>query len=169
ELSAPDGVWFVTGNHEYYSGALQWLDWVRDAGWRPLVNEHAAIERSGDRLILGGVTDFRAERRLPEHRSDPAAAFAGAGQGARLLLAHQPKSVPQARGLDVALALCGHTHGGQYVPWNLLVEFFHPYVRGLNRDPDGAWVYVSRGTGYWGPPIRTGVPAELTLLTLRAV
>src|SRR2546422_10462883 len=100
------------------------------------------------------------------HVSDPAAAVAGApASDVRVLLAHQPKSAFAARAAGYDLQLSGHTHGGQYFPFNLLVRLFQPFVAGLHRL-EAMWLYVSRGTGYWGPPLRLGAPAEITLIQL---
>ena len=165
-LRATDGTYFVTGNHEYYWGVDAWLAEVRRLGLSTLVNEHRVIERDGARLIVGGCTDYSAHRLRPDHASDPAAAFAGAPEGLRLLLAHQPKSVRAAVRAAVDLQLSGHTHGGQFFPVSLFVGLAHPFTEGLGRLAR-TWIYVNRGTGYWGPPLRAGVPSEITALTLR--
>ncbi|HYG41585.1 MAG TPA: metallophosphoesterase, partial [Bordetella sp.] len=95
-----------------------------------------------------------------------AAALAGAPAGAiSLLLAHQPRSAAAAAPAGYSLQLSGHTHGGQFLPWNFFVRFQQPFTAGLRRFDD-MWVYTSRGTGYWGPPKRLGAPSEITLLTL---
>lgn len=167
-LRAPHGVYFVTGNHEYYAGAHAWIDELRRLGLRVLLNEHVAIERDGARLVLAGVTDFSAGHFDPAHRSDPNAALAGAPSDAavRVLLAHQPRSAVAAADAGFDLQLSGHTHGGQFLPWNLFVPMQQPYVAGLHRH-GSMWVYVSRGTGYWGPPKRFGAPSEITRIRLR--
>ncbi len=166
-LQAPLGTWFVTGNHEYYAGAEQWVEEVARLGLTPLMNAHRLLERGQARICLGGVTDYRAADLLPAHESDPEGAFAGAPEThLRLLLAHQPQSVFMARDLGVDLQLSGHTHGGQYFPYNYLVHLFQPFVAGLHRV-GGTWLYVSRGTGFWGPPNRAGSQSEITRLTLR--
>ena len=164
-LRAPHGVYFVTGNHEYYWDALAWVDEVRRLGLDVLVNEHRVLTRGAARWIVAGVTDYSARSILRRHASDPAKAVAGAPEAdLRILLAHQPKSVFAARKLDIDLQLSGHTHGGQFFPWNLVIGFFQPLAKGLGRF-DHTWLYVSRGTGTWGPPLRT-VPAEITELEL---
>lgn len=168
-LRAPHGVYVVTGNHEYYAGAHAWIDELRRLGLRVLLNEHVAIERDGATLVLAGVTDFSAGHFDPAHRSDPIAALAGAPAEAavRVLLAHQPRSAAAAAEAGFDLQLSGHTHGGQFLPWNLFVPMQQPYVAGLHRHRN-MWVYVSRGTGYWGPPKRFGAPSEITRIRLRA-
>ncbi len=167
-LRAPHGVYVVTGNHEYYAGAHAWIDELRRLGLRVLLNEHVAIERDGATLVLAGVTDFSAGHFDPAHRSDPKAALAGAPADAavRVLLAHQPRSAIAAAEAGFDLQLSGHTHGGQFLPWNLFVPMQQPYVAGLHRHRN-MWIYVSRGTGYWGPPKRFGAPSEITRIRLR--
>ena len=166
DLEAPEGVYFVTGNHEYYSGARSWCKKMADLGAHVLLNTHHLIERGKGRLLVAGVTDHRAGRILPQHASDPDAAMAGApDHDIRILLAHQPNSCRAAKPHEFDLQLSGHTHGGQMFPWNLLVHLAHDFSKGLNRFGRG-WVYVNTGTGYWGPPMRVGVQSEITLLRL---
>jgi predicted MPP superfamily phosphohydrolase len=164
-LVAPHGKYFVTGNHEYYWDAAGWVRELEGLGFRALVNGHHVIRQGTGRIVLAGVTDL-SSRGLPGHMSDPAAAVAGAPKSdVRVLLAHQPKSAFAARAAGYDLQLSGHTHGGQYFPFNLLVRLFQPFVAGLHRL-EAMWLYVSRGTGYWGPPLRLGAPAEITLIQL---
>ncbi len=165
-LRARDGVFCVTGNHEYYSGVEAWCQHFRKLGMTVLNNEHALIKRDDARLLLAGVTDIRAGKSHPGHASDPARALKGApAHDLSILLAHQPRSAAAAHKLGYALQLSGHTHGGQYFPWNLLVGLVQPIGQGLEKVGD-MWVYVSRGTCYWGPPVRSFVPAEITSLKL---
>lgn len=166
-LKANDGVFFVTGNHEYYSGALEWIAEVRRLGLTVLMNEHVVRRRDDAALVIAGVPDFTAHHFHPEHKSDPQRAAHGAppDAAARVLLAHQPRSAPEAAAAGFDLQLSGHTHGGQFFPWNLFVPLQQPFVAGLNRVRD-MWVYTSRGTGYWGPPKRFGAPSEITLVRL---
>jgi hypothetical protein len=166
KLRARHGVYFVTGNHEYYWDAEAWIAEVRRLGLTVLQNEQRLLVLGQAELVVAGVTDLSARSLLPAQRSDPARALAGAPPGAfKLLLAHQPRSVLAARKLGVDLQLSGHTHGGQFFPWNLVIGLFHPLAAGLGRF-DRTWLYVSRGTGTWGPPLRTGVPAEISLIRL---
>jgi len=159
-LQAPYGSYFVTGNHEYYWDVRGWIAELRRLGMEVLSNEHRLVQRGAGRLLLAGVTDLSAA-------SDPAAAVAGAPPSdVRVLLAHQPRSAFAAQAAGYDLQLSGHTHGGQYFPFNLLVRLFQPFVAGLHRL-ESMWLYVSRGTGYWGPPLRLGAPAEITLLELQ--
>jgi predicted MPP superfamily phosphohydrolase len=166
-LRARDGVYVVTGNHEYYSGAREWIAELRRLGLTVLMNEHVLHERDGAALMIAGVTDFTAHHYIEQHRSDAQQAGAGAVRevAVRILLAHQPRSAPAAAAAGFDLQLSGHTHGGQFWPWNLLVPLQQPYVAGLHRLRQ-LWVYTSRGTGYWGPPVRFGAPSEITRLRL---
>lgn len=166
-LAAPDGVFFVTGNHEYYSGAEQWIAEVRRLGLRVLLNEHVIRRRGEAAVMIAGVTDYTAQHFNPLHKSDPQLAAAGAPDdvAVKVLLAHQPRSAPAAAEAGFDLQLSGHTHGGQFFPWNLFVPLQQPFVAGLNRVRS-LWVYTSRGTGYWGPPKRFGAPSEITLVRL---
>lgn len=166
-LSARYGTFFVTGNHEYYSGAHAWIVEIRRLGVSVLLNEHVVIEHFGESVVVAGVTDISAHHFDPSHRSDPAAALAGAPENAavKVLLAHQPRSAFAAAKAGFHLQLSGHTHGGQFFPWNFVVKLLEPFAAGLHRLDD-LWIYVSRGTGYWGPPKRFGAPSEITLLRL---
>ena len=174
DLRSRHGTFFVTGNHEYYSGADGWIVELRRLGLTVLLNEHVVIAHPdaetarGIPLVLAGVTDYSGGHFDPAHRSDPLAALRGAPLDAvRVLLAHQPRSAAAAAEAGFDLQLSGHTHGGQFYPWNLFVRFQQPFTAGLNRLQN-LWVYTSRGTGYWGPPKRFGAPSEITCLTLVA-
>ena len=165
-LSARHGAFFVTGNHEYYSGAHAWIVEMRRLGVSVLLNEHVVLEHFGESIVVAGVTDLSAHHFDASHKSDPVAALAGAPQAAvKLLLAHQPRSAYAASKAGFDLQLSGHTHGGQFFPWNYVVKLFEPFTAGLHRLDD-LWLYVSRGTGYWGPPKRFGAPSEITHLKL---
>ncbi|RZI65828.1 MAG: metallophosphoesterase [Variovorax sp.] len=180
-LRARHGTFVVTGNHEYYAGAHAWIAELRRLGLRVLLNEHVLLGARGAKgaqtdeevgattLVLAGVTDFTAVHFDASQASDPHAALVGAPEAAttRVLLAHQPRSAPAALEAGFQLQISGHTHGGQFFPWNLFVPLQQPFVAGLHRLK-GMWVYTSRGTGYWGPPKRFGAPSEITLLRLVA-
>ena len=160
------GSFFVTGNHEYYSGAPEWTAHLRTLGLRVLNNEHVLLGHGSAQLVLAGVTDFAAHHFVASDRSDPRQALAGAPQAAvRVLLAHQPRSATAAAAAGFDLQVSGHTHGGQFWPWNLFVPLQQPYTAGLHRLQQ-LWVYVSRGTGYWGPPMRLGAPSEIAVIRL---
>ena len=166
-LESTHGTFFVTGNHEYYSGAPAWIAELRRLGVTVLLNEHVVLRHPHSDLVIAGVTDFSAGHFDATHRSDPHAAIAGAPASGtvRVLLAHQPRSAPEAQKAGFHLQLSGHTHGGQFMPWNLFVRLQQPFTAGLHRLLD-LWVYTSRGTGYWGPPKRFGAPSEITRLRL---
>jgi uncharacterized protein len=155
-LRAKHGVFFVTGNHEYYSGVEEWSRHLATLGVRVLRNERVRV---ADAFDLAGVDDPTGEPDLPR-------ALAGRTPDRPLvLLAHQPKAILEAEPHGVALQLSGHTHGGQLFPFNFLVRLQQPYIKGLNRH-GRALVYVSSGTGYWGPPMRVGTEAEITQISL---
>jgi len=166
-LSSRHGTFFVTGNHEYYSGAHAWIVELRRLGLQVLLNEHVVLQHDAAALVIAGVTDISAHHFDPAHRSNPHGAIADAPDHAliRVLLAHQPRSAHQAANAGFHLQLSGHTHGGQFWPWNFFVRLQQPFTAGLHRFED-LWVYVSRGTGYWGPPKRFGAPSEITHLRL---
>ena len=166
EIKSAVGNYFVTGNHEYYSGVIEWIAEVRRLGFTVLINEHRIITNGESKMLLAGVTDYRESRILPDHRSDPQKARnAAAKTDIKILLAHQPKSIFAAARSGYDLQISGHTHGGQFFPWNFVVGLTQPYVSGLNKHQD-TQIYVSRGTGYWGPPVRVGAPSEITLIKL---
>jgi uncharacterized protein len=164
DLRARDGVFFVTGNHEYYTGDVdEWLAWLSVNGIRPLRNERVPI---GDGFELAGTDDYSA--RGPGHGQDIPKALKGRdGNKPVLLMAHQPRSFNEAAGLGVDLQLSGHTHGGQIYPFTYIVALFQPYMAGLYQKGPSQ-IYVSRGTGTWGPPMRLGAPAEITEIELGA-
>lgn len=166
-LRSRHGTYFVTGNHEYYSGAQAWTDELRRLGMRVLMNEHVVLNCRDQQIVVAGVTDYSAHHFDPRQRSDPSVALQGAPASAavKILLAHQPRSAAAAAAAGFDLQLSGHTHGGQFWPWNHFVRFQQPFTAGLNRLQD-LWVYTSRGTGYWGPPKRFGAPSEITRIRL---
>jgi hypothetical protein len=167
DLRAKHGVYFVTGNHEYYSGVDEWLPELARLGVRTLRNEHVTIGEGDASFDLAGVDDFRARRFGRGHGPDLARALAGRNPEREVvLLAHQPKQIDEAAAHGVGLQLSGHTHGGQIFPWGLFVRLDQPYVTGLARHTEDTQIYVSRGTGYWGPPVRLGAPPEITLIEL---
>jgi predicted MPP superfamily phosphohydrolase len=166
-LNARHGAYFVTGNHEYYSGEAAWTAEFERLGLHVLMNEHVVVNHEGARLVVAGVADYSAHHFDPSQKSDPVAALKDAPRdaGARILLAHQPRSAPAAAAAGFDLQLSGHTHGGQFWPWMFFVRLQQPFTAGLHRLND-LWIYISRGTGYWGPPKRFGSPSEITRLRL---
>ncbi|WP_223162126.1 metallophosphoesterase [Salinicola halophyticus] len=167
-LNARHGTFCVTGNHEYYSEAEAWIAAFRRLGMRVLINESDYVEHDGAALAVAGITDLSAGYYVASHRSDPAAAARDIPTGmTRILLAHQPNSAPQAAEAGFDLQLSGHTHGGQLWPWSLLARRANRFLAGLGKE-GRMWIYTSRGTGYWGPPMRFGAPAEITRIRLTA-
>ena len=168
-LASDDRAFFVLGNHDYYSGAAPWTAHFEAMGFRVLRNAHVAIERGAARLVIGGVIDFAARIYDPEARPRPdLATDRDARPSFRLLLAHNPKIAPLAEQAGFDLQLSGHTHAGQFFPWTLIIHLVHgPHAAGLSRR-GRLWVYVSAGTGTWGPPVRLGTRPELTLLRIVA-
>jgi uncharacterized protein len=161
---------YITGNHEYYSGASGWLDRMAELGWDCLHNRHVVVDRDGAQLIVAGIDDLTAAGSgLAGHGADAGAALAGVDPALPvLLLAHQPKQVGTAVDHGVDLQISGHTHGGQMWPFHYLVRTDQPSVAGLTRHGARTQLYTSRGTGFWGPPFRIFAPSEITVLTLRA-
>jgi predicted MPP superfamily phosphohydrolase len=156
-------VFYVTGNHEYYWRASEWVAALQSHGLVFLKNEHRVIERDGARLVIAGVTDPVGR---DTHKQDPPRALANAPEDAvKILLSHRPQTTKIANELGVDLQLSGHTHGGQFFPFNLLIRHFQPVVAGLHRV-GRMWLYVNRGTGYWGPPSRLAVGGEVTVIQL---
>jgi predicted MPP superfamily phosphohydrolase len=166
-LTSREGSYLVLGNHDYYSGAGPWVTRFEMLGMQVLRNEHRTIVRGQARLVIGGVVDpaVRLSDPLQAPRPDLASA-PEVGRAFRLLLAHNPKLAPLAEQAGFELQLSGHTHAGQFFPWTLAVRLAHaPHVSGLSRC-GRLWVYVSAGTGSWGPPVRLGTRPELTLVRL---
>jgi len=165
KLRARHGAYFVTGNHDYYSGAVSWCDRVRQLGITVLRNERVAVDHDGERLWIAGVDDYMLRRRS---RADLDAALGGLREtDPVVLLAHNPLTFEDAHKHGVSLQLSGHTHGGQMWPFTWLVRLQTRFVAGLYKV-GRSQLYVSLGTGYWGPPVRVLAPAEITLLTLRS-
>jgi hypothetical protein len=167
DLRAKHGVFFVTGNHEYYSGADEWIAELTTLGIRVLRNERISIGHGDASFDLAGIDDYRAKGFGGDHGPDLARAVAERDPSRELvLLAHQPKHAFEAAEHGVGLQLSGHTHGGQIWPWGYMVKLDQTFVAGLDRLKE-TQIYTSCGTGYWGPPMRVGAPPEITLLTLR--
>ena len=168
ELSAPHGVYFVTGNHEYFHDLNGCLAYLEEAGVRVLRNERVPIGVGEDRFDLAGVDDHDGARIAPDHGPDLERALHGRDPRREVvLLAHQPRIIKEAAEQDVGLVLSGHTHGGQIWPFSYLVYLQQPYVKGL-KTLGGTHLYISSGTGFWGPPMRLGTTAEMALITLRS-
>ena len=165
-LRAPLGVFYVTGNHEYFWGARMWIQKATEYGMIPLLNENRVLSFNGGKFLIAGIPDEMS--RFFDQFCPPDFAKAALSQDSdlfKILLAHRPGVYAEAKAAGFHLQLSGHTHGGQFFPWSLLIGFFHRFYRGLNRYGD-LRIYVNCGTGYWGPAQRFAVPAELTLLVL---
>ena len=166
-LRAPLGCFFVTGNHEYYYRAAEWTEALPRLGVRVLLNEGLRIGYRGASVFVAGVCDEAAAAALPAQRQDLARALrGGADADLRVLLAHRPRCAPEAAALGVSLQLSGHTHAGQLVPFTWIERLLSRYVVGL-YEVGALRLYVSPGTGYWGPPLRHGPPQEIAILELR--
>jgi predicted MPP superfamily phosphohydrolase len=168
ELRARHGVFFVTGNHDHYSGASAWAARTGELGWRVLRNKRVEVEAEGVVFDLAGVDDHRGDMIGGEGGEDLGAALAGRDpERPCLLLAHDPSTFKRASEMGIDLQLSGHTHGGQIWPFHWFVRLAIPFVAGRYRRGD-AELYVSRGTGFWGPPLRLFAPAEITEILLRS-
>ncbi|TGL61318.1 metallophosphoesterase [Leptospira ognonensis] len=166
DLKSKYGTFYITGNHEYYSGVHAWISEIKKLGIQVLINENKVLHHQGATVTVAGVTDLKAGSIVREHATNPLQAIQG-GENSdfKILLAHQPNSIFEAAGLGYDLQLSGHTHGGQYFPGNILIYLAQKFVAGLHTYKD-MLIYVSRGTGYWGPPLRIGAPSEITKLVL---
>ena len=169
DLVSEQGVFFVTGNHEYFVDTNAWLRHLPTLGVDVLRNERVAIGRDGATFDLAGIDDRTAAASgLPGHGANLDAALDGRDDGVPVvLLAHQPVLVEQAAAAGVDLQLSGHTHGGQLWPFDYVIRLDQPSVEGLSRHGD-TQLYVTSGAGYWGPPMRVGARPEVTVVELRA-
>ena len=167
DLSAPEGAFFVTGNHEYFvEDTTSWLNELERLGVHPLRNENTAIRRGGAAFDLVGVNDISGERHDDPPDFDRALAGVDSARPT-ILLAHQPVMVSEAAARGVDLQLSGHTHGGQMWPFHYAVRMVQPSLAGLS-SVDDTQLYVTRGAGFWGPPVRIGAPPDVTVVTLES-
>ncbi|MBP7742045.1 MAG: metallophosphoesterase [Aliarcobacter sp.] len=165
-LKSKYGTYFIVGNHEYFHGVQPIIDYVNSLGIKTLENENVYIGPKDNGFYLCGVYD-RFGDRYGAYKPDINKALLNTNDNPTILLAHQPKFVDEienTQGID--LVLCGHTHGGQIFPFNFLVKLQQPYVKGLNIHNDFTQVYVNKGTGFWGPPMRLGASSEISILKL---
>lgn len=165
-LKARYGVYYVTGNHEYYWDAEGLIASIANMGFVPLINENRVIDVDGSKVLIAGITDPIGGRFVKGHAPDMPKALRTTEQTQlKILLAHRPEVYIEAEKLGVDLLCAGHTHGGQFFPFNVLMPLAHTYYRHLNQY-GRLWLHVNPGTGYWGPANRFAVPSEISLLTL---
>jgi predicted MPP superfamily phosphohydrolase len=166
DLRSEHGTYFILGNHEYFHGPQAIIDHLRSLNITTLLNEHIVIKEGSRRFNLIGINDL-VSKRFGELPYDIEKAFDGVDDALpSVVLAHQPKTASLLTDRSFDLMLSGHTHGGQIFPFGLLVMIDQPYLSGLNRIDKQKQIFVSRGTGYWGPPVRVLAPSEISLLTL---
>jgi len=166
-LRSTYGTFFVTGNHEYYSGAKAWIDMVRSLGITVLNNSNKIIYHNEASLMVAGVPDIHAEKFGFEAFNPAKAKITDELYDFSIIMSHRPEVAEQIAKQGYDLQLSGHTHGGQFFPWTMAIYLFHKYVKGLYRIED-MQLYVSQGTAYWGPPLRLGAESEITEITLRS-
>ena len=167
-LKSRHGTFLATGNHEFICGVEPWMKFFRSLGIQVLDNRHVPVGEP-DGFDLAGVHDYRARVFDSEHQPDLEKALAGRDPDRELvLLAHQPKQIHEAAGAGVGLQLSGHTHGGQLFPFTFLTWLSQPYICGLHHHDDRTQIYVTRGTGFWGPPMRVLAGPEITCIVLVA-
>ncbi len=169
QLQAKAGKFYVTGNHEYYWNAQSWIEHASELGFLPLLNTSKIIPWKNSQFLITGTSDSASDNQDNSSGSIMEAAATKVSDkqiGFRLYLNHRPVNYNEAEQYGFHLQLSGHTHAGQFFPWRLLIPLAYRYYRGLYRHK-GLWIYVSRGTGYWGPPHRFTIPAEVTLLRMR--
>jgi predicted MPP superfamily phosphohydrolase len=171
KLQAPDGKFFITGNHEYFWNAIDWIQKAKETDMIPLLNEHRTIQRGEAQLVIAGVPDMMAERFSSDHKIDFEKAFNNAPPARlapRVLLSHNPNTFEEARKHQISLQLSGHTHSGQFYPFRFFANIPYRHFRGLySLNENQTHIYVNPGTGYWGPPNRLGIPSEITILKLK--
>ncbi len=172
-LQAPSGVYFCTGNHEYYSGVHDWIKHLESIGIHVFKNSNRILTRKGsggdEHVMIAGVYDHSAHRYEESHRTDPFAACKNETEvKCKILLAHNPFSIKEAAAAGYDLQVSGHTHAGQFYPYSFIVKTVLKYSEGLYRVNDKTQLYVNRGTGFWGPPNRLGKRSEITHLILKS-
>ena len=166
EIHPKYGKYFVTGNHEYYSDMNGWLQLIEGLGFKILVNESQNIIVNDATIMITGIPDRTGRHFSSFHKTDMEKALGGMNSSdLKILLAHQPGDVEHATKYGFDLQLSGHTHGGQYFPFSLLVQMAHPFLKGLHKR-ENTWIYINQGTGYWGPPLRIGTVPEITEIVL---
>jgi len=164
DIKAPS--YFILGNHEYFHGPGEAIAYIKELGIKPLLNEHVVIGEGSKRFSLVGLNDVTGAR-TGMFPPDAASAFDGVDQDRPcIVLAHQPRMITELDGYRCDLMLSGHTHGGQIFPFGLLVMTAQPYLAGLYQHAQDKQIFVSRGTGYWGPPLRVLAPSEISQIVI---
>lgn len=165
-ISSKYGTFFIVGNHEYFHGVVSIIDYVNSLGIKTLENENVYIGEKDKGFNLAGVYDVFGYR-IDDYKPNLDKALEKSDKAPTVLLAHQPRFIEEVEEKhSIDLMLSGHTHGGQIMPFNLLVKLQQPYVKGLNKHSEKTQVYVNKGTGFWGPPMRLGASSEISLITL---
>jgi predicted MPP superfamily phosphohydrolase len=167
DLRSTHGTFFVTGNHEYHYRYTEWVDHVRTLGVRPLLNEHTTITHNGGEFALAGLVDPGAEIENEPGPDLPKTLRGWNREQTMVLLSHQPATLEEVAAEGVDLQLSGHTHGGQIAPFNLLVKALEGTVAGMARLDD-TQMYVTRGAGFYGPPMRVGAPPDISIVELHS-
>ena len=167
-LKSTYGTYFIVGNHEYFHGVEEIMAYINSIGIKVLENENVYIGEESDGFNLAGVYDVMGYR-YGKFQPDINSALKGVKPSPTVLLAHQPKYIYEVdnSATSIDLVLSGHTHGGQIFPFNYLVGLMQPYIKGLNQHNKKTQIYVNKGTGFWGPPMRLGASAEITELVLK--
>ncbi|RLA06689.1 MAG: hypothetical protein DRQ51_08570 [Gammaproteobacteria bacterium] len=165
-LKSPYGTFFITGNHEYYSGVESWIKEITKLNIKVLQNEAVRIKKDNDFIYLSGVHDYGAEKTGSDLIADYEKALGKLDKNKNIiLLAHQPSAIKKITDYKVDLMLSGHTHGGQIWPFNYLVGLLQPHMKGLKKYRN-TQLYINQGTGCWGPPLRVGTFNEITKIIL---
>lgn len=164
-LKSKYGTYFITGNHEYFHQIEKILPYLKSIGIKVLENENIYIGEKNKGFNLVGVFDIFGYK-YNNFKPNINKALENRKNSPTILLAHQPKYIYEVEKKDIDLILSGHTHGGQIVPFNLLVRLSQPYVRGLHKHTKNMQIYVNKGTGFWGPPMRLGSNAEISLIKI---
>jgi predicted MPP superfamily phosphohydrolase len=165
-LKAKYGIYYVTGNHEYYWGIHSLLPELEKLGINILSNSNKVLSINNSKILLAGIPDPMAGSLSSAHKPDVQKAIENSVMtDVKILLSHRPDpyQIAESAGFDIQFS--GHTHAGQFFPFSLLIPIAHKYYRGLNQYKK-LWIYVNPGTGYWGPANRFGIASEITLAML---